>query len=96
MQGIIYEDSAFHFILITVIMGGAAAWMSGRACALTWRPYATLVAYLVILAAAVRYIHFAPFGGTLISLHYYLIDLCVILVVRLLIYLMAGERVEPS
>lgn len=86
MQGIIYEDTVFHFLLITLIMGGAAAWMSGRACALTWRPRTVLVAYLVILAAAVRYIHFAPFGGTLISLHYYLVDLCIILVIGFLGY----------
>ena len=86
MAGLIYEDSLFNFLLITVVMGGAAAWMTGRACALTWRPYSVLITYLVILAAAVRYIHFAPFGGTLLSLHYYAIDFLWVLIVGLLGY----------
>ena len=30
---------------------------------------------MLILAAAVRFLHFALFGGTLLSLHYYAVDL---------------------
>ena len=86
MVGVVYEDSLFNFLLITVIMGGAAAWMTGRACAMTWRPYGVLVAYLAILTAAVRFIHFAPFGGTLLSLHYYGVDFVVVLIIGLLGY----------
>jgi hypothetical protein len=79
MQGIIYEEpSAWLFILVTVIMGGAAAWMAGRACAMTWRPSIVLAGYLVILAFGVRFIHMALFGGTLLSLHYYLVDFLVV------------------
>ena len=69
---------AKSIILVTVVMGGWAAWMTGRACALTWRPWVVLVAYLVVLACAVRFIHMALFEGTLLSLHYYLIDLVVV------------------
>jgi len=55
MQGILYEEpSAWLFILVTVVMGGWAAWMTGRACAITWRPWIVLALYLVILAGAVR------------------------------------------
>jgi hypothetical protein len=79
MQGIIYEEpSAWLFLLVTVLMGGWAAWMTGRACAITWRPYSILVAYLTILAAGVRFIHMALFEGTLLSLHYYLVDWAVV------------------
>lgn len=82
MQGILYEESSIWlFLLITVIMGGWAAWMTGRAMALTWRPFWQLVAYLLILAGAVRFIHFALFEGTLLSLHYYLVDAVVILAI---------------
>ena len=82
MQGILYEEpSIWLFLLITVIMGGWAAWMTGRAMALTWRRFWQLVAYLLILAAAVRFIHFALFEGTLLSLHYYLVDAVVILII---------------
>jgi len=79
MQGIIYEEpSAWLFLLVTVVMGGWAAWMTGRACALTWRPWVVLALYLVILAGAVRFIHMALFGGTLLSIHYYIVDLLVV------------------
>ena len=82
MQGVLYEEpSVWLFLLITVIMGGWAAWMTGRAMALTWRPFGQLVAYLLILAVAVRFIHFALFEGTLLSLHYYLVDAVVILAI---------------
>jgi hypothetical protein len=86
MHGILYEDNFVNFLIVTVILGGAAAWMTGRACALTWRPYATLLLYLVILAAAVRFIHFAPLEGTLLSVHYYLVDFAVVLIIGFLGY----------
>ncbi|WP_134498261.1 DUF6867 family protein [Microvirga pakistanensis] len=82
MQGILYEEpSIWLFLLITVIMGGWAAWMTGRAIALTWRPFWTLILYLFILGAAVRFIHFALFGGTLLSVHYYAVDTIVLLII---------------
>jgi hypothetical protein len=37
------------------------------------------VVYILLLAAAVRFIHYALFGGTLLSLQYYLFDLAVLL-----------------
>jgi hypothetical protein len=79
LQGILYEEpSIWLFLLVTCVMGGWAAWMTGRACASTWRPYIVLFVYLLILTAAVRFIHFALFEGTLRSVHYYLVDLVVV------------------
>ena len=82
MQGILYEEPSFWlFALVTVLMGGWAAWMTGRAMAITWQPYSLCVVYLLILAGAVRFIHYALFGGTLLSLHYYLVDAAVLLII---------------
>jgi len=82
MQGLLFEEgSVWVFLLVTVILGGAGAWMTGRACAQTWRPYYVLALYLIILAAAVRFIHMALFQGTLLSLHYFLVDLIVVQVI---------------
>jgi hypothetical protein len=70
-----YEEDSFGvFVLVTVILGGGAAALSGRAIATTWRPWGQVVAYSFILGAAVRFFHFALFGGTLLSAHYYLVD----------------------
>jgi hypothetical protein len=85
MQGFLYEEpSIWLFLFVTVILGGSAAWMTGRAIAITWRPFGQLLLYLLILAAAVRFIHFALFGGTLVSVHYYAIDAIVVLIIGVL------------
>ena len=52
------------FLLVSIVLGGGAALLAGRAIAATWRPYWQIVAYSFMLAAAVRFIHFSLFGGT--------------------------------
>ena len=81
----LYEEDSFGvFVLVTVILGGGAAALSGRAIAATWRPWGQVVAYSFILGEAVRFFHFALFGGTLLSAHYYLVDCAVCLAFGLL------------
>jgi hypothetical protein len=74
----VIEVSGLDFIIITVVLGGGAAWLSGKAIAETWRPYALLIFYMALLAAGVRFIHFALFHGTLLSLQFYLIDFVIL------------------
>ena len=75
ISGLLYEeDSLGVFLLVTVVLGGGAAALAGRAVALTWRPWWQVVIYMLMLGAAVRFIHFALFGGTLVSIHYYAVD----------------------
>jgi hypothetical protein len=61
------RDSLGPFLLVTVVLGGGAAWQTGRAIAQTWRPWWQAVLYMFILGAAVRFIHFALFGETLLA-----------------------------
>jgi len=71
----LYEEGSFGvFVLVTIILGGGAAILAGRAIATTWRPWWQVVAYGFVLALAVRFIHFSLYGGTFLSLHYYLVD----------------------
>ncbi len=56
-----------HILLVTVVLGGAAAWLTGRATATAWRPAVSAALAMVPLAFAARFIHFALFGGTLLS-----------------------------
>ena len=87
MQGILYEEQSFlFFALLTVVLGGGTAWMTGRACAITWRPRYVLFFYLLLLGAAVRFIHFAVFEGTLLSLQYYLVDTVVVQIIGFLAF----------
>ena len=70
MGGVLWSDSPyglFTFVLITLVLGGAGAWATGRAIAKTWRPLATLAPYMVFLTAAVRFLHYALYGEPLLS-----------------------------
>ena len=81
MQGILYEEEyALLFLLVTVIMGGGAAFLAGRAIAATWRPWWHVAFYMLILGLAVRFIHFALFEGTLLSPQFYAVDTIVCLI----------------
>lgn len=84
MQGILYEEpSIWLFLLVTIVMGGWLAWMTGKACAETWRSVPVTVFYLLILGMAVRFAHFALFEGTLLSLRYYTVDTVIVLAIGL-------------
>ena len=81
MNGILYEEDYIGlFVLVTIIMGGGAAWLAGRAIASTWRPWWHVAFYMLILGLAVRFIHFALFDGTLLSLQFYAVDTIVCLI----------------
>jgi hypothetical protein len=85
MQGILYEEaSIWQFLFITVILGGWAAWTTGKACAETWRSPYNLVVYILFLGVGVRFIHHALFDGTMFSLHYYVVDTVILLVLAMI------------
>ncbi|MCL2428330.1 MAG: hypothetical protein FWD12_03760 [Alphaproteobacteria bacterium] len=71
------SDNAGPFLLVTVLLGGGAAWQAGRAIAQTWRPWWQAVLYMFGLGAAVRFIHYALFDGSLLSLPGYALDTAV-------------------
>jgi len=82
MQGVLYEESsAWLFLLVTIVLGGGAAWLTGRASARSWSSFPLLMVYLLLLGWAVRFIHYALFQGTFLSLHYYLVDSIVLLII---------------
>jgi hypothetical protein len=68
------SESALQVLFITGLLGGGAAWLAGRAIAQTWRPFWHVVGYMTLLGGAVRFIHYALFQGTLLSLPAYLAD----------------------
>jgi hypothetical protein len=78
LEHLFYEEDSFGvFLLVTVILGGGAAFLAGRAIAETWRPWWQVVVYSFILGATVRFFHFSLFGGTLLSAQYYAADTAV-------------------
>lgn len=84
----LWEVSLYEFIRVTVILGGAAAWLTGRATANTWSAWWKLVLYVVLLTFALRFIHFSLFEGTfflppedfLTALYFAAIDFVVLMI----------------
>jgi hypothetical protein len=68
------NENALQVFFVTCLLGGGAAWATGRALADTWRPFGQAIVYLLLLGAAVRFAHFALFQGKLFSLSAYLSD----------------------
>ena len=79
-MGVLWQFGFGTFLLVTVVLAGGAGYMAGRSAALTWRNPQLVVAYSAALACASRFIHMALFGGTLITVHYWIVDFFVILI----------------
>jgi hypothetical protein len=74
MRGLLYEQaSPAAFIFISLILGGAAAFATGRAIALTWRPIWHLVPYAAMVTFAVRFLHWSLFNGAIFSVQYFIL-----------------------
>lgn len=72
------EDNLWIFVIMTVLIGGGAAYLSGRALASKWRPWAMAAVYMIPLGMALRFFHYALFEGNLLSLHYFITDTLVL------------------
>ncbi|MCC0002192.1 MAG: hypothetical protein H6871_04000 [Methylobacteriaceae bacterium] len=53
--------NVWTFLALTLIIGGAGAFVTGRTMAQTWRERWKAIAYMVPLAGAVRFLHYALF-----------------------------------
>ena len=73
------DNVLWIFLLLTVMLGGAAAYASGKAIAQTWRPFRQVPLYCLLLAAGVRFCHFALFEEPLLSPVSYAVDFLVAL-----------------
>ncbi len=86
-MGLIWEKSFLVFFFLTVIIGGGAAWATGRALALKWRPFREVIVYSCLLGMADRFLHWGLFldkpldvyKGDIASIHYYAVDTAVLM-----------------
>ena len=78
-MSLLSDDGPWVFLVLTVILGGGAAFLSGRGLARAWKPFPRIFFYMALLAAAVRFFHYALFNGTLLSIPYYLVAYAVLL-----------------
>lgn len=81
MTPLLSDDGLRVFLVLTVIIGGAGAFLAGRALARGWKPYWRMFVYIALLAAAVRFIHYALFGAALLSPYYYSVTYVLLLAI---------------
>lgn len=84
-------ESVVPFLLLTLAAGGGAAWRTGQAVAERWGPVWPVAAYTLLLAAAVRFLHYALFDAELLSPVSYVIDTAILSVIAL-----AAHRVRRT
>ena len=66
------EQNPYSFLVLTVLLGGGAAFAAGRSLAQGWKSPVLLFVYMLIFTAGLRFLHFALFEDNLISLQYYI------------------------
>jgi hypothetical protein len=72
------DNGAWIFLLVTVLMGGAAAHATGSAIASTWRSPWKILGAALLLTFAVRFFHYALFQEPLLSLRNFIVDYIVV------------------
>jgi len=74
MSDLYADETLLQIALVSGLLGGGAAWLAGRAIARTWRPLWHVILSMLLLGAAVRFVHFALFDGELLSWPSYALD----------------------
>lgn len=101
-MSLLIEKSYPAFLLVTLLLGGGAAFLTGRSLARSWKSFGRVVIYMLLLGLAVRFLHWGLFmdatyeswralQGTLFSLHYYITDTLV-----LIAFAAIGYRLERA
>lgn len=79
MEGLLYEGGFLSFLILTCVIGGGMAYAAGGAVAQGWKTMAHLVFYVLLLTLADRFLHYALFDGTLLSVLHFLVDFSILL-----------------
>jgi len=77
---------------LTVCLMGFAAFMTGQATAQTWKPAWHAVVYSALLGGADRFLAYALFRGSLLSLPAYLVDTATLAAIALLAWRLGRAR----
>jgi hypothetical protein len=81
------DNGLWVFLLITLLLGGAAAYATGRAVASTWRPLWHAIAYALLLGAVARFLQYALFEQPFLSATNYAVDAAM-----LILFVLVGYR----
>jgi hypothetical protein len=80
------------YLGLTLCLMGFAAFMTGQATALTWKPARHAIGYALLLGLADRFLAYALFEGSLLSISAYLIDTASLASIALLAWRLGRAR----
>lgn len=80
------NEPMIDVVVMTVLIGGACAALTGRALARTWRTHTHAVLAMVPLGAAIRFLHYALYQGELLSAPAFLVDTAWLIAVALIAF----------
>ena len=91
-MALLWEVSPVEFVLVTLVIGGALAFAVGRATARGWQGWGGHILYILLLTAAMRFLHFSLFEGSFFlpaetfgtAIYYAGVDFVVLMAVSLL------------
>ena len=89
-------NSVGVYVGLTLCLMGFAAFMTGQATALTWKPFWHAFVYVLLLGLADRFLAYALFEGRLLSLSAYLIDTASLMAIALLAWRLGRARKMAS
>jgi hypothetical protein len=84
METLYSGESLLGVVLLTLVIGGGAAALSGHAIARAWRPPWQVVIAALLLGAAARFFHFALLNGELLSVPSYCCDALIFIIAGML------------
>jgi len=62
------------FLFLSIVLGGGVAFMAGRGQAKGWHSPISLVVFMLVMACALRFLHYALFQAHLLSITSFLRD----------------------
>ena len=80
------------FLIVTLILGGGAAFLTGQAMANRWRPTWMVIGYSLLLGCADRFAVYALADGDLWLITGYVIDTVILTVIALVAYRLNKAR----
>jgi hypothetical protein len=75
-----------QFVVFTLVLGGGAAFLAGRALAIGWKPVGLLVFYMLLFTCGLRFLDYALFQSDIIEPTYFTSHGLVVLAAALLGY----------
>lgn len=81
MANLYSNESIFQVLFVTFVLGAGCALLAGRGIALTWRSIWVVIAAMIPMGLAVRFVHFALFNETLWQPKTYLFETAVLIIV---------------